>query len=68
VGVSCQILQDFLWAAERGLGVNHPFPVTERGHELSKTNRVGEFPKSSIEPQVVRSERLFQISEELAAK
>jgi len=68
MGISGQVLQDLLRSAERGLGVNHPFPVTERGHELSKTNRVGEFPKSSIEPQVVRSERLFQISEELAAK
>src|SRR5438309_9956579 len=68
VGVSCQIPQDLLWATKRGLGVNHPFPVTERGRELRKTDWVGEFSKLSIELQVVRSKRLFQISEELTTK
>jgi hypothetical protein len=68
VGVSRQILQDLLRAAKRGLGVNHPFSVTEGGHELRKTDRVGEFPKSSIELKAVRSKRFFQISEKLAPK
>ena len=59
VGVSRQILQDLLRAAKRGLSVNHPFPVTKGRYELRKTDRVGEFPKSSIELECVcREEKL----------
>jgi hypothetical protein len=68
MGVASQIAQNLVGAAERRLGVNHPFPVVEGGDELRKTDRVGELSKSSVELQVIRSKRLFQIGEELPTK
>ena len=40
VRVSRQILQDMLWTAERGLGVDDPVFVAERGYKLRETDRM----------------------------
>ena len=68
VGVSCQILEHLLGAAERGLGVNDPLQLAEGREEICKVDRVGELANPPVEFETACGKRLFQISEELTAK
>ena len=57
--ISRQVPQDLLRPAERGLGVSHPFLLTQGRYQILKTDWMCELAKLSMELQATFSKRLF---------
>ena len=66
MGVSREIAQHLLGAAERGFDVSYPVFVPQRFDPFFKAGRVAKVAKRSVEAEFTLDEGLLEIVEELA--